>query len=132
MHDAGEFSFPAIAESLSAARACVRGVLQGHQRADKELDVNIAVGEILQNIVRYGFDGGNQAGSFKMHFLIADHGLEITITDDAPPSDSATWSNAHRKAEEGGHGLTLVHELTDSVAFEMLEGGNRATLRFAL
>ena len=132
MHDAGEFSFPAIAESLSAARACVRGVLQGHQRADQELDVNIAVGEILQNIIRYGFDGGNQEGSFKMRFLIADNGLEIIITDNAPPSDSAAWSNSHRKAEEGGHGLTLVHEITQSVAFEMLEDGNRATLRFAL
>ena len=131
MHDAGEFSFPAITESLSAARACVRGVLQGHQRAEQELDVNIAVGEILQNIIRYGFDGGNQAGSFKMRFLIADNALEITITDDAPPSDSATWSNAHRKAEEGGHGLTLVTELTQSAVFEMLEDGNRATLHFA-
>ena len=132
MRDAGEFSFPAIAESLSAARACVRGVLQSHQRAEYELDVNIAVGEILQNIIRYGFDGGNQEGSFKMRFLIAENVLEVTITDDAPPSDSTTWSNVHRKAEDGGHGLTLVTELAESVVFEMIEDGNRATLRFAL
>ena len=131
MRDAGEFSFPAVAESLSAARACVRGVLQGHNKARNELDVNIAVGEILQNIIRYGFDGGNAAGSFKIRFLIDDTGLEIVITDDAPPSDSATWSNAHRKAEDGGHGLRLVSEITQSVAFEMLENGNRATLNFA-
>ena len=110
----------------------MRGVLQSHQRAEHELDVNIAVGEILQNIIRYGFEGGNQEGSFKMRFLITENALEVTITDDAPPSDSTTWSNAHRKAEDGGHGLTLVTEIVDSVMFEMLENGNRATLRFAL
>ena len=45
------FFFVAMPESLSAARSCVRGVLQGCNRADKEMDVNIVVGEILQNVI---------------------------------------------------------------------------------
>lgn len=131
MIDAGEFSFVAIAESLSSARACVRGVLQGHNYADKELDVNIVVGEILQNIIRYGFDGGSLQGQFKIRFLLDGSNLQIEITDNAPPSDASHWNNEHRKPEEGGHGLTLVNAIADSVSFDMLEKGNRATLRFA-
>ena len=130
MRDLGAFTFPAIAESLSAARNCVRGVLQGQQKGDKELDINIVVGEILQNVVRYGFDGGDESGQFTLRFFVQDDLLEIEITDNAPPSDSSQWSNAHRKPEDGGHGLTLVNAIAKDVHFEMLEAGNRATLRF--
>lgn len=132
MYDAGEFTFPAVAESLSAARNCVRGVLQMHHKSDKEMDVNIVVGEVLQNVIRYGFEGGNEAGSFKLHFLIDGNSLQVSVTDNAKPSDSANWSNSHRKPEEGGHGLALVHAIAEEVHFEMLENGNRAILRFAL
>ena len=132
MHDAGEFRFAPVAESLSAARACVRGVLNGHGYGDKEMDVNIVIGEILQNIIRYGFDGGDASGEFKMQFFLFDNALDVVITDNAPPSDSQNWNNAHRKPEEGGHGLTLVNAIAQSVNFDMLEAGNRATIRFAL
>lgn len=132
MRDVGQFSFAAVSENLSAARNCVRGVLQGHNWTQKEIDINIAVGEILQNIIRYGFAGGNEAGSFKMHFFLSQTALEISITDDAPPSDATTWSNAHRKPEEGGHGLSLVHAIADTVTFKMLENGNQVLLRFVL
>ena len=132
MIDAGEFSFAAVAESLSSARACVRGVLQSHNLASKEMDVNIGVGEILQNVIRYGFDGGNREGNFNLRFAIGETQLEICVTDNAPPSDPSSWNNAHRKPEEGGHGLTLVKAIVETVDFEMLEHGNRAILRFAL
>ena len=130
MRDVGSFSFTAVPESLSAARSCVRGVLQGCNRGDKEMDVNIVVGEILQNVIRYGFDGGNDAGQFNMQFMVGDNNLEVIITDNATPSDPTSWNNEHRKPEEGGHGLTLVNAIAESVLFEMLETGNQATLRF--
>lgn len=132
MADVGAFRFAAVAESLSAARACVRGVLNSHGHGDKEMDVNIVVGEILQNIIRYGFDGGDASGEFEIQFQFSDRMLEVMVSDNAPPSDSRNWNNAHRKPEEGGHGLTLVNAIAQSVDFEMLEAGNRATLRFAL
>ena len=95
MRDAGIFSFVAMPESLSAARSCVRGVLQGCNRADKEMDVNIVVGEILQNVIRYGFDGGSETGQFTMQFFIGDRAFEIIVTDTAKPSttDSLGSSN---------------------------------------
>ena len=131
MRDAGIFSFVAMPESLSAARSCVRGVLQGCNRADKEMDVNIVVGEILQNVIRYGFDGGSEAGQFTMQFFIDDRAFEIIVTDTAKPSNPDEWSNEHRAPEEGGHGLTLVNAIAEEVVFEMLDKGNRATIKFA-
>ena len=130
MKDAGDFTFPAIAESLSAARNCVRGVLQGANLSERDLDVNIVVGEVLQNVVRYGFDGGNPDGQFTLGFLIGADELEITITDNATPSDPQTWNNEHRAPEEGGHGLNLVNAITKEARFKMLGDGNRAILLF--
>lgn len=132
MYDAGTFTFPAMPESLSAARNCVRGVLQSLDKPNKEMDVNIVVGEILQNIIRYGFDGGNKDGAFTMHFAANQTDLIITITDNAPPSDPTSWSNAHRKPEEGGHGLTLVNAIAKAVHLSMLDDGNCAELHFTL
>lgn len=130
MSDSGRFTFAALPESLSSARSCVRGVLQSFNQGDKELDVNIAVGEILQNIVRYGFKGGDADGEFTMQFTKIDKGLQITITDTAPPSNPDEWSSDHRKPEEGGHGLALVHAVAAHVEFKMLEQGNCVYLEF--
>ena len=130
MSDVGRFTFSAMPESLSAARSCVRGVLQSINRPEKELDINIAVGEILQNIVRYGFDGGNPNGEFTLAFMATAKGINITVTDTAPPSNPDVWTNEHRKPEEGGHGLALVYAIAASVEFTMLEQGNRADLEF--
>ena len=130
LRDAGTFSFAAIPESLSAARSCVRGVLQGINRPDKEMDINIVVGEILQNIIRYGFEGGNPSGQFEMQFFCDSNEVKIIVTDNAPPSNPDNWNNEHRSPEEGGHGLNLVHAIAESVHFEMLENGNKASLHF--
>lgn len=132
MSDAGRFAFPAVAESLSTARSTVRGVLTAHNYPSRELDINIAVGEILQNVVRYGFQGGDPAGEFVMEFTFEADRLRITITDNAPPSDPESWSADHRKPEEGGHGLTLVTAIASQVTFTMLENGNQAELEFVL
>ncbi|MGC6529443.1 MAG: ATP-binding protein [Candidatus Puniceispirillaceae bacterium] len=132
MRDLGYFTFPAVAESLSAARNCVRGVLQSQDHANRELDINIVVGEILQNVVRYGFQGGDDKGIFSLHFFMEDSQLEVVVIDNAPPSNPDGWDNAHRKPEEGGHGLTIVHAIAQSVHFEALENGNKAVLSFAL
>jgi len=130
LRDAGTFTFSAVPESLSAARSCVRGVLQAINRPDKEMDINIVVGEILQNIIRYGFEGGNPAGQFEMHFFCDSSEMKIIVTDNAPPSNPDDWSNEHRSPEEGGHGLNLVHAIVKSANFEMLKNGNKASLQF--
>lgn len=125
-----QFQFAAMPEQLSAARNCIRGFLVANGWADKELDVNIAAGEIMQNIIRYGFDGGNPEGQFSIEMSVDESGLDIVFVDTAPPSDPASWSAEHRSAEEGGHGLVMVRAIAEQVSFEMLADGNKASLTF--
>lgn len=125
-----QFQFSAMPEQLSAARNCIRGFLVANGWADKELDVNIAAGEIMQNIIRYGFDGGQPDGQFSLEMSVDQNQLDIVFVDTAPPSDPATWSAAHRSAEEGGHGLVMVRAIAEQVSFEMLADGNKASLTF--
>lgn len=130
MDQVASFQFTAIPEQLSAARNCIRGFLTAQGWADKELDVNIAAGEIMQNIIRYGFDGGDAAGLFTVEMEMRGAELHLTFTDTAPPSDPKGWTASHRSAEEGGHGLVMVHAIAHSVEFQMLEAGNQAKLTF--
>ena len=125
------FKFAAEAVSLSAARNVIRGSLAANGWQDKELDVNIVVGEVLQNVIRYGFGETTEVGSFWLQIQFADDTLIVTIEDNAPPSDPESWSADHREAHEGGHGLRLVHSLATNVQFEALAAGNKAVLHFA-
>lgn len=124
------FEFAAEAVSLAAARNVIRGSLAANGWGDKELDVNIVVGEVLQNIIRYGFGDIAETGSFWLQLAFAGETLIVTIEDNAPPSDPQNWSAAHREAHEGGHGLKLVHSLASKVQFEALDAGNKAILHF--
>ncbi len=124
------FEFTAIPEQLSAARNCIRGFLQAQGWAAMEMDVNIAAGEIMQNIIRYGFEGGDSEGRFEIEMTIDGSALSLIFRDTAPPSDPTNWNAAHRTAEEGGHGLVMVRAIAEVVEFEMLEAGNQARLVF--
>lgn len=124
------FGFTAIPEQLSAARNCIRGFLQAQGWAAMEMDVNIAAGEIMQNIIRYGFNGGDSDGRFEIEMAVEGSALTLIFRDTAPPSDPRTWNASHRTAEEGGHGLVMVRAVAETVEFEMLETGNQARLVF--
>ena len=125
------FKFAGEPASLGAARNVVRGYLSANGWADKEIDVTIVVGEVLQNVVRYGFDANQCTGSFWVQMESNAAELKITVEDDAPPSDPTTWSAEHREAHEGGHGLNLMHSLTSSIEFTALAQGNRVEMVFA-
>ena len=130
--DEALFPFPAVAASLASARNVVRGYLAAHNLAHMEMDLLIAVGEVMQNIIRYGFAGGDEKGRFAIGIAALDRHILVTLKDDATPSDPASWSSAERKPEEGGHGLALVHQIAESAHFMALEKGNQAQLLFAV
>lgn len=130
-NDQPRFEFAGEPASLGAARNVVRGFLSANGWADREIDVNIVVGEVLQNVVRYGFDANECTGSFWLQLNADGDHLRITVEDNAPPSDPETWSAEHREAHEGGHGLNLMYTLTSSLEFTALEDGNRAEMVFA-
>jgi len=123
--------FPPVVENLAPARTFIRDYLARHQWQGRELDVVIAIGEVLQNIIRHGFGGGSRDGSVVMTAVIEEAGtLVVTIEDSAPSSIPAEWSNDGREAHQGGLGLGIVKRIASDVVFEPIPKGNRATLRF--
>ena len=129
-HKESAASFPGNLESISTARNFIRNFLSLHGCLKNEVDVNIAVGEVLQNIIRYGFDGGNLRGTFTVFLRLERFQIYITVIDTAPPSNAKAWSNTHRSPEEGGHGLSLVYALASDVKFTALKNGNKVKLKF--
>ena len=123
-------SFPGKLESISAARNFVRDFLSLHGWSKYEIDVNIALGEVLQNIIRHGFDGGSLRGKFTLFLRVEYSKFNITVIDTALPSDAKAWSNTHRPPEEGGHGLSMVYAIVSNVEFTTLENGNKVKLEF--
>ena len=126
------FSFPAVPASLAGARNVIRGVLAAEKRAQMEMDILIAAGEVMQNVIRYGYAGGDEKGVFSVGVLCREADVIVIITDKAPPSDPASWSASDRRPEEGGHGLALVRQIASETCFLMLEDGNLAQLRFEM
>ena len=123
--------FPATAENLAPARSFLRNYMAEANWAGRDLDVVIAVGEILQNIVRHGFSGGRQEGTIKMLAMVRNDELTVIIEDTAPPSMPSEWSNGGREAHDGGLGLGIVKRIASSIEFKPTATGNRAKLIFA-
>ena len=124
-------SFAAIVENLAPARDFLRRYVGESGWAGSDLDVVIAIGEVLQNIVRHGCAGGSADGTITMNIAVEDGLLVVTIDDTAPSSIPAEWSNGGRESYEGGLGLGIITRIARDVSFEPTRTGNRATLHFA-
>jgi len=123
-------SFAAVAENLAPARDFLRQYVGASGWAGSDLDVVIAIGEVLQNIVRHGFAGGSKIGTITMTVELADENLIVTIDDTAPPSIPSEWSSDGRNSYEGGLGLGIIKRIASDVTFQPTPTGNRATLQF--
>ena len=91
-----KIQFAALPESLADCRTILRDGLAQMGFAAKELDVNIAVGEVLQNIIRYAFgdgDGDRSGGSFWVLLEPSGDEILVTIEDDAKPSDPVSYTH---------------------------------------
>ena len=125
-----QFSYFPQPESLSQVREDVNACLEKAGWEDKQMDISLALGEVLQNIIRYGFMGGSNKGAIHVDVTVTSDEVRLVITDNAPPSDPDQWVTTHRPPEEGGLGLNLIEALASKVHFSMLEDGNRAELVF--
>jgi len=123
-------SFAAVAENLAPARDFLRRYVAASGWGGSDLDVVIAIGEVLQNVVRHGFAGGSAAGTFTMKLEVQDNILTVTIDDTAPASIPAEWSGNDRESYEGGLGLGIIRRIASDVTFQPTTTGNRATLQF--
>ena len=86
-------------------------------------DLKVAASEACANIIEHAYHGDPSQPIILKAMKSAD-GVEITIRDFAPPFDPA-----HLRApdfdqpHEGGYGVFLIQQLTDSVEFSHPEGG---------
>jgi len=90
------------------------------------LSAEIAVGEILQNIIRYAYGG---SGPITLRVSDLDKALGITVFDKAPPSDPTSW-DSKRLPVDGGFGLPVIKNAADTYSFRSLPTGNRASIYF--
>lgn len=115
-------------ETLGEARAWVvdrvKECTVGH-RVDA-LSAEIAVGEILQNIIRYAYGGD---GLITLRVSDLDKALGISVIDSARPSDPSEWVS-DKETSSGGLGLSIIKNAVDAVSFRPLDEGNRASVYF--
>ena len=132
MADAGAqtASFAGTAESLAPARDFLRRYLTDAGWPGSDLDAVIALGEIIQNVVRHGFHGGRTEGTITITVEILNDRLVVLVEDNAPPSLPLGWSGAGRRPHEGGLGLGIARRIASKIDFQPVENGNRALLKF--
>ena len=123
-------TFAAVPENLRPARSAVRRYMADAGWDGRDLDVVIAIGEVLQNIIRHGFAGGSARGRITMSLEISGGALFVRIDDTAPPSLPSSWSSNGREAHEGGLGLNMINSIASEMRFTPTADGNHASLTF--
>ena len=118
--------------SLSAARTdVVRALLQTTRHNRKQLiDVEIALGELLQNIVRHELPrpGGS---TLSVEVSTTGRDLCVAISDDCEPVTDLSFLELSRAPSElGGMGLNLIKKISSSYSLVSAGGKNLHTLRF--
>ena len=91
----------------------------------------IALDEILSNIVRHGYQGG--AGTIDLTFGHDGRAVSVEVVDSAPafdprqapPPDTSSPVEARRP---GGLGIVLAEELLDELAYERRDEHNHVKL----
>jgi serine/threonine-protein kinase RsbW len=97
-----------------------------HLTADVRWRFQVAIDEVLSNIVRHGYRGG--AGEVELSFGLTAHTIDVAIADSSPPFDPLSFNPPpggdldHRPA--GGRGIALVRSLMDDVRYERREERN--------
>ena len=89
---------------------------------------NLAVEELVTNVVKYGYDDSNDH-VIEVHLSIHASELAIEIIDDGHPFDPCTQSEPDTTlpAEDrpiGGLGLHLVRQMSDRFSWEYRDGKN--------
>ena len=122
----------ALPLSLPVSRAFIKGVLGDLGWQKREIDIQLVIGEALQNIIRYGFDGGDEKGVIHLSFSKEDARLLCIIEDSGHPANQERWQQEAEKRRpiEGGYGLRIINALASSYAVTTNKNGNHTRLMF--
>lgn len=95
--------------------------------------MNLALEEIISNIINYGFKG-REDRSIIIRFSLDSDNLRVQIKDDAPefnPLDIPIPEDLDKSVEErsvGGLGIHLVRKFTDNFTYRRSNNKNIVTL----
>ena len=121
-------------EDFARVRDTLDRIAADHQLATGAVaDMQIALDEILTNIVDYGYtDGGEH--EIRVRLRILDNILEATVEDDGQPFNplERPAPDTHvplRERRIGGVGLHFVRNLMTEVRYDRVGDRNRLVLR---
>ena len=126
-------TFGGMPKDLEESRRFLKAVLDDIGWSHRDIDLQLAIGEVMQNVVRYGFEGGREDGVITMSFTFDGTVLICDVKDNAPPSNPDEWMlNAEkRRPDEGGYGLSIIEAISDQYDVLPSDEGNTSTLRFS-
>ena len=106
-----------------------------HRLAPKILhDVNLAVEEILANIISYGYTDNREEHEIKLRVSVQPEEVRVDVEDDGRPFNplEAPEPDTTKPLEErtvGGLGIHLVRKLMDSLEYKRRDNKNFLSLK---
>jgi anti-sigma regulatory factor (Ser/Thr protein kinase) len=126
---------PGSEDGLRAARACLDefSAAQGLS-AGQVWPFQVALDEVLSNIVRHGGRGAAGPPRIELRLRLAGDSLEMVVVDDASPFNPLEMpppplDRPLEGREPGGLGIALVRRLMDVVEYERTGEKNRLLMR---
>lgn len=113
-----------IVDELAASHHLAAGVVA---------DVNVALDEVLTNIITYGYDD-DRVHEIRIRLTVDDDAIEAEVLDDGRPFDPTAISapdrsTSLRERRVGGFGIHLVKNLMSEVIYSRSGDRNRLVLR---
>lgn len=126
-------TFDQIGANLERLRAAMGCWGVGRDRLD---DIELAVGEALNNVAEHGYGPGG--GRVSLFVLATERGIHVRIRDRGRANtrfDQLGWAlPAHSVPRatlpEGGFGWHLIRKLAKTVRYRVLAGSNLLCLEF--
>lgn len=120
-------------EEVARVAACL-GELAARRGlpADAVADMNVALDEILANVLRHAYDDA-ATHEIRVSFAVYPDALEAEVEDDGRPFDPLTVPPPDRSAslaerDVGGLGIHFVRSLLSGVAYRRVGERNRLVL----
>lgn len=120
-------------EFTRVVSAVDRLAAEHHLAAEVVGDIQVALDEVLTNIVDYGYTDEAEH-EIRVRLKVLDNMLEATVEDDGVPfnpleSAVPDTSSPLRERRIGGVGLHFVKNLMSEVSYDRVGGRNRLVLR---
>lgn len=119
-------------QELRRLRREIENTLSDTRARDIIMNVNLAVDEATQNIIRHAFPEG-MTGQIEISGYIANNLLHISLVDTAPLIDiDKVKPRDLEELREGGLGTHFIMEITEDARWWHDNGRNRLDLSFSL